>query len=98
MTQKLDESKLTPEQRQINSISASLKMSWTMQGLKALEMAEVNGKRVIRSTVNGVVAFIEESPNHWIERPNMTWTEAVLAEHPSWTRDDLEDMIQAFGF
>ena len=98
MTQKLDESKLTPEQRQINSIANSLKMSWTTQGLKALEMAEVNGKRVIRSTVNGVVAFIEESPNHWIERPNMTWTESVLAEHPSWTEDDLEDMIQAFGF
>ncbi len=98
MTQKLDESQLTPEQRQIYSISKSLKVSWTMQGLKALEMAEVNGKRVIRSTVNGVVACIEENPNHWIIRPNMTWNEVVLAKHPSWTEDDLEDMIQAFGF
>ncbi|MDY3114520.1 MAG: hypothetical protein SOR95_00835 [Sutterella sp.] len=98
MTQKLDESQLTPEQRQIYSISKSLKVSWTMQGLKALEMGEVNGKRVIRSTVSGVVACIEESPNHWIIRPNMTWTEVVLAKHPSWTEDDLEDMIQAFGF
>ena len=98
MTQKLDESKLTPEQKQINSISKSFRRHWIEQELKALEMAEVNGKRVIRSTVNGVVAFIEESPNHWIERPNMTWTESVLAEHPSWTEDDLEDMIQAFGF
>ena len=98
MTQKFDESQLTPEQKQINSIANSLKMSWTTQGLKALEISEVNGKQVIRSTVNGVVAFIEESPNHWIERPNMTWTEALLAQHPSWTREDLEDQIQAFGF
>ena len=98
MTQKLDESKLTPEQKQINSISASLKKRWTHGELEALELSEVNGKRVIRSTVSGVVAYIEESPNHWIQRPNMTWTEVVLAKHPSWTRDDLEDMIQAFGF
>ena len=98
MTQILDESKLTPEQRQINSISNSLKMSWTMQELKSLEIAEVNGKRVIRSSVSGVIVYIEESPNHWIIRPNMTWTEVVLAKHPSWTEDDLEDMIQAFGF
>ena len=98
MTQKFDESQLTPEQKQINSIANSLKMSWTMQELKALEMAEVNGKRVIRSTVSGVVACIEESPNHWIIRPNMTWTEVVLAKHPSWTLEDLEEQIQAFGF
>ena len=98
MTQKLDESKLTPEQKQINSISKSLKKHWTLGELKALELSEVNGKRVIRSSVSGVVACIEESPNHWIIRPNMTWTEVVLAKHPSWTEDDLEDMIQAFGF
>ncbi|MDY3114519.1 MAG: hypothetical protein SOR95_00830 [Sutterella sp.] len=61
-------------------------------------MAEVNGKRVIRSSVSGVIVYIEESPNHWIDRPNMTWAEVALAQHPMWTKDDLEDQIQAFGF
>ena len=98
MTQKLEESKLTPEQKQINSISKSLKKLWTLGELKALELSEVNGKRVIRSTVSGVVAFIEESPNHWIDRPNKTWNEEELAHHPTWTEDDKEEQIQAFGF
>ncbi len=98
MTQKLDESKLTPELRQINSISKNFHMQLIEQELKALEIAEVNGKRVIRSSVNGVVVYIEDSHNHWIARPNMTWEEAVLAKHPQWTEDDLEEQIQAFGF
>ena len=98
MTQKSDESKLTPEQKQINSISKSFQRHWIEQELKALEIAEVNGKRVIRSSVNGVVVYIEDSHNHWIARPNMTWEEAVLAKHPQWTEDDLEEQIQAFGF
>ncbi len=98
MTQKLDESKLTPEQKQINSISKSFRWHWIEQELKALEMAEVNGKRVIRSSVNGVVVYIEERPDHWIIRPNMTWGETMLARHPQWTEDDKEEQIQAFGF
>ena len=98
MTQTLDESKLTPEQRQINSISNSLKKRWTHGELEALEISEVNGKRVIRSTVSGVVVFIEESKGNWIFRPNKTWNQAALAKHPQWTEDDLEEQIQAFGF
>ncbi|MDY3114522.1 MAG: hypothetical protein SOR95_00845 [Sutterella sp.] len=98
MTQTLDESKLTSEQKQIDSISKSFRRHWIEQELKALEIAEVKDRRVIRSTVNGVVVYIEERPNHWIERPNMTWGEVVLAKHPQWTWEDMEDMIQAFGF
>ena len=98
MTQTLDESKLTPEQRQINSISKNFHMQLIEQELKALEIAEVNGKRVIRSTVSGVVVFIEESKGNWIFRPNKTWNQAALAKHPQWTEDDLEEQIQAFGF
>ena len=98
MTQTLDESKLTPEQKQINSISKGLKKQWTLGELKALEISKVNGKRVIRSSVSGVVVFIEESKGNWIFRPNKTWNQAALAKHPTWTEYDLEDQIQAFGF
>ena len=61
MTQKSDESKLTPEQKQINSISKSFQRHWIEQELKALEIAEVNGKRVIRSSVSGVVVYVFNS-------------------------------------
>ena len=81
---------LTPEQQEIESILSAQKSRMIASDRLYLEMAVVNGKRVIRSKVNKARLYIEVKPGQWEFPLRLDPNEAKLAHNPWMTLEDID--------
>ncbi|MDY3116356.1 MAG: hypothetical protein SOR95_10370 [Sutterella sp.] len=89
---------LTPEQEEIKSIILALKVNFNFSDLSYLELAVVNGDRVIRSKVSKARLFIEVKPGQWGSPQRLDPYEGTLAFNPRMTSEDLDEEWDALWF
>ena len=89
---------LTPEQEEIKSIILAITSNFNFSDLPYLELAVVNGKRVIRSKVSKARLFIEVKPGQWGSPQRLDPDEGTLAFNPRMTREELDEEWEAFWF
>ncbi len=87
---------LTPEQEEIKSIILAITSNFNFSDLPYLELAVVNGKRVIRSKVNKARLFIEVKPGQWEFPQRLLPSEGWLAHNPRVTLEEIDELWETF--